>query len=118
MTEAQFKEIGKLTERYSGSDINGLIKNACYEPLRKFQSAKYFKQVGTGPSGKAIWMPCGPSESGATKIDKTKLTSEEIKKNTICMDDFLKAIHGTKPTVGLEDLENYVKWTKEYGMDG
>lgn len=118
VTEPQFKEIAKLTDKYSGSDINSLIKNACYEPLRKFQSTKYFKNVGKTPEGKAVWMPCGPSEPGATKIDKSKLTSNEIRKNTICMDDFLKAIHNTKPTVGIEDLENYIKWTKEYGMEG
>lgn len=36
LTEQDFAEISKRTEGFTGSDINSLIKNACYEPLRKF----------------------------------------------------------------------------------
>ena len=73
ISEQEFVEIAKYADGFSGSDINGLIKNACYEPLRKFQKAKFFRKVGTNQSGGEIWTPCGPSEPGATQIDKTKL---------------------------------------------
>lgn len=43
LTEEDFIEIGKKSEGFSGSDINSLIKNTCFEPLRKFQKALYFK---------------------------------------------------------------------------
>ena len=118
LTDKDFKELAKATENYSGSDLNNLIKNACYEPLRKFQSAVFFKQVGTSPKGRPLWMPCSPSEPGATKIDKTKLTGEDVKKNAITIDDFFKAVYNTKPTVGIEDLVKYEQWTNEYGMEG
>lgn len=118
LTEKDFKEVAIASNNYSGSDITGLIKNACYEPLRKFQNAKFFKKVGNNSQGKAVWTPCAPSDSGATKIDKGRLTGDEIQKNTISLEDFLKAVANTKPTVGPEDLLKYEQWTKEYGMDG
>ena len=118
LSDKDFHELAKATENYSGSDINNLIKNACYEPLRKFQAAVYFRQAGTGAGGRPLWMPCGPSEPGATKIDKSKLTGEDVKKNPITIDDFFKAVYNTKPTVGIEDLRKYVQWTSEFGMEG
>lgn len=118
LSDNDFRELGKATQNYSGSDINNLIKNACYEPLRKFQQAVFFKQVGVNKSGGPIWTPCSPSEPGATKVDKMKLSGDDIKKNTISLDDFFKAVYNTKPTVSKDDLAKYEQWTKEYGIDG
>ena len=36
LSKSDFKEIAKIAVGFSGSDINSLIKSACYEPLRKF----------------------------------------------------------------------------------
>ncbi len=116
--EEDFREVAKLCDGYSGSDINGLVKNACYEPLRKFQNTKFFKQVGTNSKGQPMWMPCSPSEPGATKIDKTKLTGDNIQNNPIDKMDFLKALNTTRPSVGKEDLKRYDEWTNTYGMKG
>lgn len=118
LTQNDFRELAKATENYSGSDINSLVKNACYEPLRKFQNAVYFKQVGTNNNGQPVYTACSPSEPGATKIDKMKLNADQVQKNIICVDDFFKAVYNTKATVGQEELVKYVKWTNDYGMDG
>jgi len=36
LNDNDFIDLAKKSEGFSGSDINSLIKNACYEPLRKF----------------------------------------------------------------------------------
>lgn len=36
LTDNDFRKIAKAIDGFSGSDITSLIKNACYEPLRKF----------------------------------------------------------------------------------
>lgn len=36
LNDNDFVDLAKKSEGFSGSDINSLIKNACYEPLRKF----------------------------------------------------------------------------------
>ena len=118
MTEQDFLEIAQNTDTYSGSDLNALIKNACFEPLRKFQTAVYFREVGRNARGAPIWMPCAPSEGGATMIDKATIKPDEIRKNVINKYDFIKARDNTKPTVSLKDLVTYEKWTTDFGMDG
>lgn len=118
ITENDFSEIGKSTINFSGSDINALVKNACYEPLRRFQKATYFRQVGTNGNGKPVYMSCAPSENGAQKIVKETLDGDQVRKNRIGVEDFYKAILNTKPTVGLEDLKKYDDWTKDFGVEG
>lgn len=36
ISDNDFIDLAKKTDGFSGSDLNSLIKNACYEPLRKF----------------------------------------------------------------------------------
>lgn len=118
LTQNEVQEIADRTDHYSGSDLNQLIKNACYEPLRKFQSAQFFKQIGTNPNGTPRYMACAPSDYGAIKLDKTTLKGDQIERNPVCFDDFVKALGNTKPTVGVGELEKYKQWTKEFGMEG
>jgi vacuolar protein-sorting-associated protein 4 len=118
LTAHDFKEIAKSTHNFSGSDINGLVKNACYEPLRRFQKAKYFKQVGTNSHGKPVYMSCSPSEPGAEAINKEQLSGDQVRKNKIGVEDFYKALTTSKTSVGDEDLKKYVDWTKDFGVEG
>ena len=118
LTENDFREIAKETNNYSGSDINGLVKNACYEPLRRFQKAKYFVQVGLTANKKPVYMSCSPSEPGAQMINKESLTGDQVKKNPIGVEDFYKALTTSKTSVGEEDLLKYVDWTKDFGVEG
>ena len=118
LSEADFKEIADRSELFSGSDLKSLIKNACFEPLRKFQNAVYFKPVGKNNRGTTVYTPCAPSDSGAVKIDRNGLKGDEVRKNVINKYDFFKAVENTKPTVSPKDLQAYESWTKEFGMDG
>ena len=68
LQNSDFEEIAEKTEQFSGSDMNSLIKNACYEPLRKFQTAIYFRKVGVNKRGTHIYTPCAPGDQGAEKI--------------------------------------------------
>lgn len=40
-----FQELGKLTEGYSGADINILVRDALMQPVRKVQTATHFRLV-------------------------------------------------------------------------
>lgn len=118
LSEQDFYEVAKKTEGFSGSDINSLIKNACYEPLRKFQKAIFFRVVGKNQEGKDLWQPCAPSDPGAMQVDKNSLDGQCIVKNIIDVYDFSKALANTKPTVSPADLQKYDEWTNEFGMKG
>ena len=43
LTDADFDEMGKKSDRYSGSDVATCVREAIMEPLRKCRIAKFFK---------------------------------------------------------------------------
>jgi vacuolar protein-sorting-associated protein 4 len=62
LTGDQYEDLAVKTEGYSGSDISVLVRDAVYEPVRKLQSAKKFRQVIV--EGKAKWTPVPDNEEG------------------------------------------------------
>lgn len=46
--EADFRELGRKTEGYSGADIGVIVRDALMQPVRKVQSATHFKKVREG----------------------------------------------------------------------
>lgn len=117
LSDQDFETIADRTEYYSGSDMGTLIKNACYEPLRKFQNATHFKVVTT-PQGKQGLMACDANDPQGKSIPRDKIKPEDIVRSPIDMEAFMKALTSTKQTVGPEDLVKFEEWTKEFGMEG
>lgn len=54
LNDQDIEEFAKRTENFSGSDIAILVRDAVYQPVRRFQTATKFKLV----NGK--YMPCEP----------------------------------------------------------
>jgi vacuolar protein-sorting-associated protein 4 len=52
LSENDFDRLGRLTEGASGADIEALVKKALMEPVRRYQKAQQFMQVGD------FLMPC------------------------------------------------------------
>jgi len=45
LTAADYKALGEATPGYSGSDVAIIVRDALMMPIRKVQTATYFKQV-------------------------------------------------------------------------
>ena len=88
----ELTQLGEMTNMFSGSDLGALVKNACMEPLRKFQTATHFREVGRNNENKPVYMPCSPSDRGAQKMDGMKLSGNQVHKNPVSKFDFFKAI--------------------------
>lgn len=116
LTDADFLSYAQRTEYFSGSDLSALIKNACYEPLRRFQGATHFKQATI--DGKTGWVACNPADPGAQQMSINALRGDQILKGYVDQDAFNKAILNTKPTVGPGELVKFDEWTKQFGMEG
>jgi len=123
-TRDDWKELAKQTDGYSGSDISILVRNALMEPIRTCQTATHFKKV-KGPSPKDpkvilddLLMPCSPGDKDAIEMTLEEVSGDKLFPPVISKYDFLKAIKTSKPSVSKEDLEQYVKFTKEFGLDG
>ena len=137
LREEDFKMLGESTDGLSGSDIANAVHEAIMEPVRKCRTARYFKKA---PDGKltpeerdppctqcipdlaskpapinVMCKGCGCVRLDMFNIeDKTKLVVPEV-----CFADFEKLLKTSmKSSVAKRELERYVKWTEEFGVDG
>jgi len=112
--EEDYKELSELTDGYSGSDIATLTQDAIYEPLRKCQQSRFFKNIEGGN-----FLPCSPSDEGAMKMTLNDIeVPETLMAPDICRDDFIKALSKIRPTVGANDLVRQEQFTEEFGQEG
>ena len=45
ITDHDFKTLGELSDRYSGADIQIVVRDALMQPVRRVQKATHFMQV-------------------------------------------------------------------------
>ena len=64
LTQADFEELAKQTEGFSGSDVNVVVKDVLMEPVRKTQEATHFRcdqspclSVKPGSRAPPVWLP-------------------------------------------------------------
>jgi len=137
LREEDFKMLGESTDGLSGSDIANAVHEAIMEPVRKCRTARYFRKDPDGKlSPEERDPPCtqcipdlaskpAPKNTqckgcGCVRldmfeiIDKTKLVVPEV-----CFADFEKLLKTSmKSSVAKRELERYVNWTTEFGVDG
>jgi len=77
-----------LKNRYSGADINILIRDACYGPLRKAQVATHFKPVDTLPDGKLVYQPCDPSDPDAQQMNMLDIPGPQLRLKVVSIVSF------------------------------
>lgn len=112
LTETDFNLLAKRTENYSGADISILVRDAIYEPIRKFRSATHFKRI------KNMFTPCSPGEPGAIEMSWEKVPPSRLLEPVVTSGDVIKALTSSKPSVRREDLIQFEKFTSDFGCDG
>lgn len=123
LTSHDFKYLGEITERYSGADISTVVRDALMQPVRKVQTATHFKKV-SAPSRNdptrihTYLTPCSPGDSSATEMNWTEIEGDDLMEPMLCLQDFLKSIQTTRPTVSDDDIQEHVKFTSEFGQEG
>lgn len=95
-----------------------MIRDACFQPLRKAQNATHFKIVGKNNQGNPIYEPCAPSEPGAVKKSMLEINGDQLTLPKVSMDDFETALLKTKPSVNQNDLKEHIEFTKNFGVEG
>ncbi|CAL5223306.1 g5797 [Coccomyxa viridis] len=121
LTQADFEELARQTEGFSGSDVNVVVKDVLMEPVRKTQEATHFRQT-KGTDGQPVYEPCAPSERGAVEATLTQLAEKglapQVQPPRISMRDFEKVLLRARPTVSGKDLKVFEDFTKEFGEEG
>lgn len=113
LVENDINELAEMTDGYSGSDIATLTQEAIYEPLRKCQTAQYFKLENNH------YYISESNEMGAVKMTLTDIPQPELLvPPKVTKADFIKALTRIRPTVSLKDLERQEAFTEEFGQEG
>jgi len=123
LTPNDFRELAQLTEGYSGSDIAIVVREALMMPVRIVQDATHFKKVVAkdrkNPNiTKYYWQPCSPGDPEAIPMTWMDINGEDLLEPTISKRHFIQSIKTTRPSVNKADIDNYIKWTKDFGQEG
>ena len=111
-----FNEIGKKLKGFSGSDVATFVKQCCMMPLDKTVRATHFRQVNV--DGEAGWVCCGKGDKGSVVLDVGMIGGSNIFPPEVEFEDLIYSLENTKRSVGDGELERYVEFTKEFGMEG
>ena len=111
--DSNFKKLVSDTEGFSGRDIERLVRKAKMGPFYQIEQARYFKQINNG-----FYSPCERNSCGAIRMRMSDFPGEKYEVRGVSMGDFEKALEKCNPTVSETDLEEYEKWTEDFGQNG
>jgi len=124
LTQEQFKQLGEMTEGYSGSDVSIIVRDAMMQPVRAVQMATHFKKV-SGPdrddSNKIVHdylTPCSPGDPDAIEMTWIQVEGSKLKEPEISFNDFLKSLKSSRPSVSTADIQQHIKFTEDFGQEG
>ncbi|KRY53889.1 Vacuolar protein sorting-associated protein 4A, partial [Trichinella britovi] len=123
LTDRDFRILGEKTEGYSGADISIVVRDALMQPVRKVQTATHFKKV-SGPSranpnivDNDLLTPCSPGDPHAIAMSWLNVPSDKLLEPIVSMNDVLRSLANSKPTVNDIDLEKLSKFTHDFGQE-
>jgi len=111
-----FKNLAEKTERFSGSDIAILGREALMAPVREAVKSTHWKRVNRGAAYAVT--PCNPTDSGAFPAKLMELPPDAIQLPELALTHFENALQKTRPTVSLAELKEHEEFTKLFGEDG
>jgi len=129
LTDEDYQALGAATEGFSGSDIDHIVKDVLYEPVRKVQEATHFVTVKTSANMSAdtpvedeYYVPCSPGDPRAWPSTLDELArlgyASRVLPPPITANDFRKVLLRARPTVAAADLEIHERFTREFGEEG
>jgi len=127
MTADQLEDLAEKTDGFSGSDITIMVREAIMEPVRRCQSATHFKWIevpatNEGEEPQKKLQPCSMSTPGCIEMSLMELASKHGPETVIAPPvlymDFEKTLSRCKASVGQSDLDEFEKFTLEFGQDG
>lgn len=124
VNQQQYHQLAQRTDGYSGADIGIVVREALMMPIRKVQTATHFKRV-SGPSPNDpdvvvddLLTPCGPRDHGATEMNWMNVPGDKLQEPRVTLNDFLKSLQNTRPTVNAADLKKFEDFTRDFGQEG
>ena len=111
LTDDDFREMAKMTEGYSGSDIANISHAALNYPIRVLQRSKWFKKDEEG-----MYVPC--KEGEGERNDVFKLPKGQVRVPIFHREDIPVIMKRATKTTAASELGRYTEWMKNFGEDG
>ena len=119
-----FSVLAQRTDGYSPADIGTVVQEALMMPIRTIQRATHFKYVsGPSPVGPSttvddLLTPCSPHDPGAMEMTWVQVPSDKLLEPGLTLQDFIKSLENTKPTVNAAELMRFEEFTRDFGQIG
>lgn len=136
-----WRRLMRVVNRYSGSDIAVIVRDALMQPVRKVLGATHFHPVSLpsfifpcsrltprprpaqvqvpskdDPSQTVTKLtPCSPGAPGAIEKTWTDIGSDELLEPALTVADFERAISVNRKTVTEADVAKHIAFTNEAG---
>lgn len=107
-----FYKIANDTDGFSGSDINALVNDALFEPIRTCQRANHFKLVN-GKYTPVINFDIDDENVISKTLDD--IEADELTVPSVTKYDFQVALSRSSKTVSSVDVDKYLDWTELFG---
>ena len=116
LSDKDIEAIAARTDGFSGSDLEILCRDAAFEPLHLAQRTDKFRKVAV--NGRQMFMPVEPGQAGGDCITSSVY---DLPNNALALPDLVKqdlenALKRSKSSVSKGDLQEYVDWTKQFGV--
>lgn len=90
------------------------------QPIRKVQMATHFRWVEapsrTDPTKTSRYLtPCSPGAAGAQEMTWIDIEPDQLLEPELTVQDFLKAVQSSRPTVNKDDIMQQVNFTNDFG---
>jgi len=123
LSRNDYQQLARQTDGYSGSDIATVVRDALMQPVRAVQNATHFKEVDAEDRNQpGMWRryltPCTGSDPHATEMSWMDVRTDQLLEPMVTMNDFLKSLKSSRPTVNASELQKQKKFTDEFGEEG
>jgi len=116
LTPQHLVKLAEQTERYSGSDIAVLAREALMAPVREAVKATHWKRIPRNSSYAVT--PCTQQEQSSFEASLLDLPPDAVQLPELTIEHFEKALQHTRPTVSKSDIAEHERFTKLYGEHG
>ena len=120
LSTKDYSTLVDMTDGYSGADISIVVQKALMMPIRKVQSATHFKYAqGPSPSNpdsivNDLLTPCGPRDPKGQEMSWMEVPGDKLLEPRVTLEDFIKSLHNTRPTVNSDDLKRFEDFTADF----
>lgn len=115
LCEKDIFRVADLTQGFSCADLEILLRDAAFEPLNLAQCTDTFRPIRI--DGHQKFEPVEPGKQGEFyRGNVYSLPPNSLYLPDITLQDLMKAMERTKPSVSTQDLQRYSEWTAQFGI--